>query len=41
MPILLSEPACGLIKPIEIDYNLIEVEDQYLQANASSKKVDH
>ena len=38
---LLSEPTCGLIKPIEIDYNLIEVEDQYLQANALSKKVDH
>ena len=27
---MLSEPACGLIKPIEIDYNFIEVEDQYL-----------
>ena len=27
---LLSEPACRLIKPIEIDYNFIEVEDQYL-----------
>ena len=27
---LLSEPACRLIKPIEIDYNFIEVEHQYL-----------
>ena len=27
---LLSEPACRLIKLIEIDYNFIEVEDQYL-----------
>ena len=27
---LLSEPACRLSKPIEIDYNFIEVEDQYL-----------
>ena len=27
---LLSETACRLIKPIEIDYNFIEVEDQYL-----------
>ena len=27
---LLSEPACRLIKPIEIDYNFIEVEGQYL-----------
>ena len=27
---LLSEPACRLIKPIEINYNFIEVEDQYL-----------
>ena len=27
---LLSEPACRLIKPIEIDYNYIEVEDRYL-----------
>ena len=27
---LLSEPACRLIKPIEIDFNFIEVEDQYL-----------
>ena len=27
---LLSEPASRLIKPIEIDYNFIEVEDQYL-----------
>ena len=27
---MLSEPACRLIKPIEIDYNFIEVEDQYL-----------
>ena len=27
---LLSEPACRLIKPIEIDYNFIEVERQYL-----------
>ena len=26
---LLSEPACRLIKPIEIDYNFIEVEDRY------------
>ena len=27
---LLSESACRLIKSIEIDYNFIEVEDQYL-----------
>ena len=27
---LLSEPAWRLIRPIEIDYNFIEVEDQYL-----------
>ena len=27
---ILSEPACRLIKPIEIDYNFIEVEDQYM-----------
>ena len=27
---LLSEPACRLTKPIEIDYNFIEVGDQYL-----------
>ena len=27
---LLSEPTCRLIKPIEMDYNFIEVEDQYL-----------
>ena len=27
---LLSEPAYRLIRPIEIDYNFIEVEDQYL-----------
>ena len=27
---LLSEPACRLIKPIEIDYNFIEVGHQYL-----------
>ena len=27
---LLSEPASRLIKPMEIDYNFIEVEDQYL-----------
>ena len=27
---LLSEPPCRLIKPIEIDYNFIEVEHQYL-----------
>ena len=27
---LLLEPACGLIKPTEIDYNFIEVEHQYL-----------
>ena len=27
---LLSESACRLIKPIEIDYNFIEVEHQYL-----------
>ena len=27
---LLSEPVCRLIKPIEIDYNFIEVEHQYL-----------
>ena len=27
---LLSEPACRLIKPIEIDYNFIEVEHQCL-----------
>ena len=27
---LLSEPACRLAKPIEIDYSFIEVEDQYL-----------
>ena len=27
---ILSEPTCRLIKPIEIDYNFIEVEDQYL-----------
>ena len=27
---LLSEPACRLIKPIEIDYNFTEMEDQYL-----------
>ena len=27
---LLSELACRLIKPIGIDYNFIEVEDQYL-----------
>ena len=27
---LLSEPACRLIKPIEIDYNFIEEEHQYL-----------
>ena len=27
---LLSEPACRLIKPTEVDYNFIEVEDQYL-----------
>ena len=27
---LLSEPACRLIKPIEIDYNFIEVEHQHL-----------
>ena len=27
---LLSEPAFRLIKPIEIDYNFIEVEHQYL-----------
>ena len=27
---LLSEPACRLIKPIEIDYNFIQVKDQYL-----------
>ena len=27
---LLSEPACRLIKPIEIDYNFMEVEDQHL-----------
>ena len=27
---LLSEPACRLIKPIEVDYNFIEVEHQYL-----------
>ena len=27
---LLSEPSCRLIKEIKIDYNFIEVEDQYL-----------
>ena len=27
---LLSEPVCRLIKPIEINYNFIEVEDQCL-----------
>ena len=27
---LLSEPVSKLIKPIEIEYNFIEVEDQYL-----------
>ena len=27
---LLSEPACRLIKPIEIDYNFTEMEDQCL-----------
>ena len=27
---LLSEPACRLIKPIEVDYNFIDVEHQYL-----------
>ena len=27
---LLSEPVCRRIKPVEIDYNFIEVEDQYL-----------
>ena len=27
---LLSKPACRLIKPIEIDYNFLEVEDQYM-----------
>ena len=27
---LWSEPACRLIKPIEVDYNFIEVENQYL-----------
>ena len=27
---LLSEPACRFIKPIEIDYNFIEVENRYL-----------
>ena len=32
---LLSEPACRLIKPIEIDYNFIEVETLY------QRKVDH
>ena len=26
---LLSEPACRLIKPINIDYNFIEVEEGY------------
>ena len=36
---LLSEPACRLIKPIEIDYNFIEVEGQYLSDIAG--KVDH
>ena len=43
---LLSEPACRLIKPIEIDYNFIEVEHQYLfdivlQGNALPNHVDH
>ena len=27
---LLREPSCRLIKAIELDYNFIEVEDQYL-----------
>ena len=27
---LLSEPACRLIKTIEIDHNFIELEEQYL-----------
>ena len=27
---LLSEPVCRFIKPIEIEYNFIEVKDQYL-----------
>ena len=30
LSVLLSEPACRLIKPIEIEYNFIEVEHQYL-----------
>ena len=34
---LLSEPACRLIKPIEIDYNFIEVEDQYLFDTAGKR----
>ena len=34
---LLSEPACRLIKPIEIDYNFIEVENQYLSDIAGKR----
>ena len=34
---LLSELTCRLIKPIEIDYNFIEVEHQYLFDNAGKR----
>ena len=34
---LLSEPASRLIKPIEIDYNFMEVVDQYLFDNAGKR----
>ena len=34
---LLSEPACRLIQPIQMDYNFIEVEDEYLFDIANKK----
>ena len=34
---LLSKPACRLIKPIEIDYNFTEVENQYLSDIAGKR----
>ena len=34
---LVSEPACRLIKPIEIDCNFIEVKGQYLFDNAGKR----
>ena len=36
---LLSEPARRLIKPIEIDYNFIKVEDQYLFDIAGKRSI--